>query len=535
MNKRMKYDEIKNIYSLVEYFEEISKFYGSEVAIKQSGLKKTVTYWELYESALSIAGEFSRRGYKEKNIVLIGDFSYQWIATFFGILISGNVVVPINPALEEQKINDLTNFVDAVSLIQLNSAHRKESISLQVNVEKISDSDIIEIAEKKSYAFEVQHIESNQLAMLLFTSGTTGKEKCVMLTHKNIICDTKGAILATQLGTDIYGSNLVPVLPVFHMFQITAGFLAPMFYGVTYCINTSNPILLESFKEYKPVSLFVVPLILESIYKRIMSNKRKCFELKVLHCIHYLLSFFHIDVRDVLFRKIYRIFGENIHYIICGGAACKKEVIKFFNDIGIVTMVGYGTTECSPIISCNMNGFVKYDSVGFCLPNEFVEVKIVEQEIWVKGDIVMSGYYKNSKATSEAFNKGWYMTGDMGVIDTEGYLYITGRKKNVIIMSDGNNISPEEIESRLKGKNQIEEVIVYCRREGSHELLSAMIYPNYEEYIGCSKEIIIKDIKQIVKNYNLTCLKYMYISHVEIMDEPFKKNMLGKEKRYEYI
>ena len=533
MKRKLKFNQIESISSITEYFYEVSKCYTDEIAVNQEKMDTLVSYQQLYEDSLYVAGELKERNFKNEKIVISGDFSYQWIVSFFGILLSHNVVVPINPGLINEETEKLYKFVDAVTMIQLASIHRKKEATLSPDIDVLSESKLIEIVKRKKNGIRYEKAIPDELAMLLFTSGTTGEPKCVMLSHKNIICDMKGAMLTANLGEDMYFSNVVPVLPPFHMFQITAGFLGSMFFGVTYCIHAkATPI--ECFKMYKPRCLFAVPVILESTYKRIMGSKRKRYGVTMLLYLNKIAHFFQIDIRFILFHNIYKIFGNKMKYVIIGGATCDTKVVRFFNEIGITVLVGYGTTECSPIISCNTVGKVKYGSSGLKLPKQYVSIRIIENEICVLGDIVMKGYYKNRDATSRVLKNGWYYTGDLGFIDKEGYLYITGRKDNLITLSDGNSILPEEIENSLKEFEQVSEVIVYHYKKENNDRLGALIYPDENYYGDISMEMKEENIKEIIRKYNKSCLNHLYIGHIEVLDKPFQKNLLGKENRCKY-
>ena len=331
-----------------------------------------------------------------------------------------------------------------------------------------------------------------------------------MLSEKNIVADIYSAC-------SIFKPNglVFSCLPFHHAFGLITGVLMPFYYNVPVFINSSLKKMMLELAESQPNTMFVVPAFIEMFYKQIWKSARKNKKdksLKLLLMISKNLQYLNIDLRKVFFKSILKNFGGNLEYIICGGAQLDTKYVKWFRSVGINILNGYGITECSPVVAVNRNHFYKDGSVGQLVKD--IDVKIIDNEIWVKGDIVMLGYYKDEQSSKQVMHNGYFNTGDFGYLDKDNFLYITGRKKNIIVLSNGENISPEEIENELSKDKGVCEVIVSKR----NNQLIAQIYPN-EDYIGN-----VSYFNGLIYRYNKRVPKNHQLADVELRNTEFPKN-----------
>jgi len=445
---------------------------------QRSGRKdtETITYSQLYADVRRVAAHISSTWGTGRHIAIIGENSYEWLLAFLGIVASGNVAVPTDKELPADEIKILLGIAEVtVAFVS------KTYSDLVEGVETISTMTLKQLREVQpadADSCQLVHPDMEQLAAIFFTSGTTGRSKGVMLTHGNITEE----INRTSRLFDPEGNMTVSFLPFNHSFGLVVAVLMALNYQVTVFLTKSLKTVQNDIKENKPSIVMAVPLFVETFYKGVMASVKaqgKDKKLKWGIRISHVLLFFGIDRRRKLFKDIHEAFGGNLKWIICGGAPLDPFYVRSFRDLGIEILNGYGTTECSPCVAVNRNYFFKDGSVGQLVPG--VEARIAEDgEVEVKGPVVMKGYYNNPEATAEVFTEdGWYRTGDLGRIDEDRFVFLTGRKKNLIILSNGENISPEEIESDFNIDEGVKEVLVY-EWEGK---LVAEIYPE-EGYMG---------------------------------------------------
>ena len=344
---------------------------------------------------------------------------------------------------------------------------------------------------------------------MLFTSGTTGTSKCVMLSQKNIFSCVSSAAASVDFNPD---DTIVSLLPLHHTYEL-ACMLAALDYGVHICINDSLTHVLKNFKLFKPTALILVPLYVYTFYKKIWSEAKRGGrenKLKIGIGASRAMSTVGIDRRRELFKDVLDAFGGRLEKIICGGAALNPRMIEFFENIGISIYEGFGITECSPLVFVTPYYARKYGSVGTTVPccqaridgEDIGDHGYIEGEVQVKGDNVMLGYYKNPEATADAFtDDGWFRTGDVGYQDKDGYFYITGRMKNVIVLENGKNVFPEEIEEYLEGIENIAESAVVGRQVDETVNLVALVYPDYTKY---PSDVTTEDIQQDIEKTTLS-------------------------------
>ena len=382
--------------------------------------------------------------------------------------------------------------------------------------------------------------DMSQMSALLFTSGTTGTSKGVMLSHANLVASVNAASRGTIFGPD---NTFVDLLPMHHSYEITCGHLGAANLGGTVYINDSLKNTLRSITTFKPDSLIVVPLYVETMHKRIWAEIARKGMTRRVRALMKASSAMHragIDIRRKLFKQILDGLGGNLRYIICGGAPLSPELVRDFDAFGIEICEGYGITECSPLIAVNRHGKVRLRSVG--QPVDNCEVRIADPsadgtgEIEARGRNVMLGYFGNEEATAEVFTEdGWFRTGDVGCMDADGYIYITGRKKNIIILSNGKNIFPEEIEEHLYTSPLIGECVVIGRKNSAGDTrITAVIYPSDEavELEGKSEEEKLALIRDAVNTINRSLPVYKQVRDVELRSEEFEKTTTRKIKRF---
>lgn len=393
-------------------------------------------------------------GLRDSKVAVIGENSYEWILTYFAVVNSGNIVLPLDKELPVLNIRSLINhsgadvlvfsdaFVDIATHLQGIETTIKHYININDLPELVTRGNLlIQNNEKTIVNYQV---DDNALATMIYTSGTTGVAKGVMLSHKNIASNAVGASQTILLPD----SSLL-VLPLHHSFAFTASVLTTLIQGCSIAINHSLKTLQSDIIKYKPRNLIMVPLFIETLYKQIKGAAGKNND------------------KENLSKIAKHVFGDNLAIIVSGGAPIDKKYIIGFKEFGILVLEGYGITECSPIISVNRNQYYNVGSVGQVIPTCKVKILNPDEsghgEICVNGDIVMIGYYNNELATEEAFEDEWFKTGDIGYLDKDGFLFISGRKKNLIILSNGKNVYPEELEfDILNHMPYVKETVVYA-------------------------------------------------------------------------
>ncbi len=467
------------------------------------------------------------KGFDGNHIAVLGENSYEWILTHFAVTCGGNVIVPIDKELDTDSIAELLTDSESQVLVYSDIyADIAEELQEKLpNRTYINMRDIPEYIEqgKKLIAdgytdYINKEVNREDLASIVYTSGTTGKSKGVMLTHNNLMSD----LYAASCNAKIDGTSIL-LLPLHHTFGLVAGLYSVMYYGHPLYINRSLKRVVDDLKKIKPQNTFAVPLIVETLYKGIWSTAKKQGKDKLLRTLIKISNALRkcgIDLRHKLFKSVLDAFGGNLEVIICGGAPLNPELVTGLDAFGITLMNGYGITECSPIVAVNRNKFNVIGSVG--LPLCCNEVKIADDgEILVKGENVMLGYYHNEEETKKVFSDGWFKTGDVGYIDNYGALHITGRIKNLIILANGENIPAESIEEQIYTIPYVKEVVCY----GKDNVIVAEVY--LDEEIADAKDKINEDIQKV--NQGLPQIRN--IGKVVIRDTEFPKTTTKKIKR----
>lgn len=550
------------IIDIIDFLEHIEKF-GDKVVFKYFKKKQIVevTYKEYTDFIRTLSAGFSTVGLLGKRIAVIGETSVNWLATYSAILASGGVAIPMDKELAPDQINGFLDMAQADAIVYAESFNGKfeEYIGKSsriyipmVPVEGKEESEVYKPFQRLIEAGEAgvangykypRAKDPKEMAEMLFTSGTTGTSKCVMLSQLNIYSVVRAAYETVDFCPE---DVILSVLPVHHTYEL-ACLQAAMLYGIEICINDTLGHVMRNISTFKPTGLVLVPLFVSTIYKRIWAEAEKQGRAETLKkgiAISEKLRKAGIDVRRKLFKSVHDKFGGRLVKIICGGAKLNPEYIEGFEAIGISIYEGFGITECSPLTAVTPYYARKVGSIGTDVTCCKMRIEPNGQqsdngyelgELQVKGTNVMLGYYNNPEATAEVFTEdGWFKTGDIGYKDEEGYYFITGRSKFVIVLENGKNVFPEEIEDYLDSIDEIAECVVVGRKaEDSDEVkLIAVVYPNAEKFAeNETKENIHAAINAKIINLNRTLPSFKQIKGVELRDTEFEKTTSRKIKR----
>lgn len=555
--KGIKYYEVQKVNTIKELLEMAVEQVPEGIAFKYKDSKGKVidvTYKQFQQDTFELGTALNSINMADKHIAVIGDNSYKWGTVYLTVLKSKGVFVPIDKELPVTDIINVLNNSDSEVLFYAKKYEKNidEIASKTPNVKYFIGFDVEETKNNKlSYdqfknegkklyesgdtTYTEMVPDHNNLKMLVYTSGTTGMAKGVMLSEHNLV-----SLVYYGLRVSTIYDTALSVLPWHHTYEAVAGILVFLHHHTTICINDSLKAVLKNLQLYKPTNIYVVPAFVELFYKKIWSNAKESHKdkiLKVMMVVSNALRKIGIDLRKVFFKSIQQAFGGNLKKIVTGGAAVRPELGKFFETIGMDLVNGYGITECSPLVSVNTDYCNDCSTVG--LPLECVEIKLEDVtpegdgEICVKGDIVMLGYYKQPEKTAEVLQDGWFKTGDYGKLNKKGQLIITGRKKNLIVLDNGKNVFPEEIENYIMRVPYVQEVIVSGIKDenGSEVRLCAEVFLNQEKI----KELNIQEpevtIKKDISKQCEVLPVYKRISKVVVRDKEFAKTTTNKIKR----
>ncbi len=560
--------KVRSVTDLKDMLNQSARLFGDKNAFLVKtceGNYRGISYRTFKRDVESLGTALMNLGLEDSFIALIGENRYEWCTGYLATVCGTGIVVPLDKELPENEIQNLLSTSKASAVIfpgRLEESFKKMSpflghVKYFINMDSRQDEGnflsferLLEkganLLDSGNRSFIDAPVDNEVMNMLIFTSGTTGHAKGVMLSHKNI-CSNITAVLST-VHVDSSDSAL-SILPVHHTYECSLGFLAMIYSGGTISFNEGLRHISKNLKEVKPTLLFAVPLLLESMYKKIweQAEKQKGLRAKLKFAIllsNFLLRIFKIDIRRKLFKAIHENVGGRLRLILTGAAAIEPKVSKGFRAFGIKVLQGYGLTECSPLVTGNGDRAFKDASIGLALPG--VQVRLDEEgpdgvgEIVVKGNNVMLGYYNNAEATEKVLKDGWFYTGDLGYKDRKGFFYISGRKKNVIVTKNGKNIFPEEVESYLNKSPFIQESLVWGKLDkiSGETLVSAQILPNFDfirEKLRLnkpSKDECFSIIHSEIKNVNRNMPLYKRIYEFTIREEEFIKTTTKKIKRY---
>lgn len=566
--EKERYFEAEEFENIKEILYHVAQKYSDEVAFVVKHKKEAqisyenITYKELLKNVNALGSKFYELGYQNKRIAIVGRNRYEWCVTHLANLLGNMVSIPLDKELQVDELEsclvrskaDVVVF-DEKYIENIEEIKRRGNSNLQdyicmSNKEGYeSISDLIKEGQKLVDAGEQEYINSKidsyKMAILLFTSGTTSKSKAVMLSQNNIASN----IYSMQLVEDIRPEDRnLAFLPFHHIFGSTC-MIMMLACGVTTAFPDGLRYVAQNLKEYK-ISIFVgVPLLVEAIYKKIEKGIEKQGKTKLVNIakkVSNVLLKLHIDVRKKLFKQILDELGGYMRFVISGGAPLDKKVAKGFIELGIDLVQGYGLTETSPVIAAENCKKVKYGSIG--VPMENVELELDNKdengigEIKVKGPNVMLGYYENEEATKEVLKNGWFYTGDLAYFDKDGYLFITGRKKDMIVLKNGKKVFPDELEVLINRLDEVKECLVYGMPDNKDKndiKLSVKVVYDKEEvenkYPNITEEELEKNIWQKIKEINKTFPPYKYIKNMILTDKELIKTTTQKVKRNEEI
>ncbi len=496
-----------------EILVQANERFGDQDAIRYKIGKDKIeskTYAQLKQDSESFSGALKAMDLQKKHVAIVGMTSYYWIVSYFGTVNCSSVAVPLDVALSAAELCELIDRADVSVLVydevradvaelaKKNCPKLQKIISMQKETHENDILSMKRLLEESDGGFDAW-ANPEDLCTIMFTSGTTGKSKGVMLTQRNL------AENATCLDMRIPPRTVIlSVLPIHHAYCLSMDILKGISLGSIICINDSLMRMAKNIKLFGLDMILMVPMMIESFAKKLEDAAA---------------------LPPELVKK--EVFGDRLHTICSGGAYLNPEWITLFEKYGITILQGYGMTECAPVISTNLDWHRKLGSVGKLMPN--CAAKVVDEELWVKGSSVMQGYYQMPKETEETLTEdGWLRTGDLGYVDEDGFIFLTGRKKNLIITKNGENVSPEEIENKLSKHRLIQEVLVR-ENEGAIE---AEIFPDLE-YVEKQK---ISDVKaalqEILDAYNKEAPVYKKIAKLKVREQEFEKTAARKIKRF---
>lgn len=554
--------EFKNIKEII--YNSSNKYNDSTAFVIKHQEKKNVSYENISYARLlkdinKLGTALYNIGLKGKRIAIIGKNRYEWVIGHLANLLGGIVSVPLDKDLQYEELeNSLIRskadcilfdekLVDKINEIKENNKTQIKEFICMSEIEGYKSINNLlnegeKLLEEGNEEYVNAQIDENIMSILLFTSGTTSKSKAVMLSQRNIASN----IYALQSVEDIRQTDTnIAFLPFHHIFGSTC-LIMMLACGVKTTFPDGLRYIKQNLNEYK-VSVFVgVPILVEAIYKTIMKEIEKQGKTKTVKfgkLLGKILLKLNIDIRRKIFKQIIDKLGGSLRIIISGAASLDREVAQGLNEMGINVIQGYGLTETSPVLSAENYKYIKYGSCGF--PMKDVEIKIDNKneegigEIIARGPNVMLGYYENEEATNEVLKQGWFHTGDLGYIDEEGFLFVTGRKKDVIVLKNGKNIYPEELESLINKLDIVKECMVFGLPKDDDLLVSVKVQYDKEvaeeKYKDISEEELEKIIWEQIKEINKEIPTYKYIKHMILTKEDFIKTTTAKIKRFEEI
>lgn len=545
----------KNLRDLILATE---KKYPDEIAFKMKYRNEIVgiKYSKFIQDIKCLGSYLLSLNLENKRIGVFSENRYEWNVSYLAAATSNMVVVPFDRALPGHEFNSLIERAEIevliydkkhLPLVEEQKKTEKNSIKYYIEMEddfnqKIEEGKIL--LNRKDNKYNKIKIENDKMKFMLFTSGTTSLSKCVMLSHRNICSNIEAISEALDVTKE---DTLLSFLPAHHTFECTAGFLYPISVGAKIAFCEGLRYMVNNMKEFEVTAMISVPLLYEGIYKKLwkqIEKSKKGTQVKVALKASEALMKVGIDMRKQLFKQVHEALGGKIRLFVSGAAAISPEVAKGYNDFGFTMFQGYGLTETSPVVSVERYDHIKTGSVG--LPLKKVDVKIENPsvdgigEVVVKAQSVMLGYYNDKEATDKVLSHGWFKTGDLGRIDEGGYLFITGRKKDVIVLKNGKNVFPDELEVLVNKLPCVKECMVYgaTLEDGDVEIRAKLVYDKDEfiQEIGIMQDEEIKDMyMQKIKALNKKLPTYKYIRDIIVTDKPLIKTTTNKVKRNEEL
>ena len=560
-SRKMKFTDLKDM------LKQTGEVYGNRPAyiFKDNGSMKTISHKEFRDEINALGTVLINMGLKDKRIAVISENRYEWELSYLAIAAGVGVVVPLDKALPDNELESLIlrSQVEAIFYSSkydtiMNTLREKKntnlkyfiSMDLQENTNGIYSQKALQekgkkLLEEGNKQYLDAKIDADKMEIMLFTSGTTAMSKAVMLSHKNLVTNVMDIIQRFDLTEE---DRFLSFLPLHHVFECTVGFLYPVSIGgsIAFCEGVKH--MADNIKEFDITAMISVPAVFDIIYRKVMKTIEKKGKMATLEKgkkISNVLLKVKIDLRKQLFKEVHESLGPKLKLVVTGGAALDPETEKGFNDLGFDVEQGYGLTETAPVIAAETPKCRRLGSIGKKFPS--VEVKIDDPdedgigELMAKGPSIMLGYYENEEATKSALEPdGWFHTGDLARIDKDGFIYIAGRKKSVIVLNNGKNVFPEEIETLLNKVEGIKETFVYEKKEDDgdvkvcveivydKEMIKDLYHIEDEEKI---KEFLWKKVKEV----NKLMPKYKYVREMIVTEEPLIKTTTLKIKRHEEL
>jgi len=531
-----------------DMIESLGEKYGDAPAISWFTRKQEemgVSYHQLREDVRNLQEALISMGLAGKHIAIVGENSYEWILVYFAANYCGSVAVCIDIEQPDETIMQMLTMADTDAVFMTSayedicSEYAKDCVPLFLLTGKGNKQTVKSLMEMgdniRREGRQDQKIDGqvtpDLTASIVFTSGTTSYSKAVMLSQEAILTNASDALANVKIGDRTFTS-----LPFYHTYGWTCSVLSMLIPGSHLYINGNLKTVMRDLQMAKAHTLLTVPLMLETIHSGIWRNaeeSEKAEDLKKLFALKKFLFSMGIKNSGKTLSAIREKCLGSIQLIICGGAHMSREIMEEFQCMGVTVLQGYGITECAPLVSVNRNEANKLDSVG--VVTDHCEVKIDNGEILVRGKNLMKGYYHAPEQTEEAMKDGWFCTGDMGEIDKDGFLYITGRKKNLIVFKNGKKVSPEKLEEKIKNISLVQDVLVYGAVSGvstDDVQIAASIYPNKEKTEGMTSYEILEQLQVQINKINNELPMYQQIQMVNIREQEFSKTALQKIKRH---
>lgn len=564
MKKELKLYDVPQISSVQDMILHSAKAYGSKLALEDLNQTpiSSVTYQSLLENILKFGAGLKKLGLAERShIAVIGENRVQWGISYLTLMCFNYVIVPIDKNLHSNEILNIIHESDAEAVI-FSETYEQQFVEKRSSLKKLKhlismdrrkdDNDVHSMTELINNsnvltADDLPKINPDELAEIIFTSGSLGRAKGVMLTQKNISSNLMSMVSMLFIYPE---DRFLSVLPIHHTYECTCGFLCPLYAGASVHYARSLKTVVDDLQKVKATLLLGVPLLFDKMYKRIYKaikdDKVKSVVVPMLvKSTDFMKQVGMKDIKKKIFKELHQKFGGSIRVFIAGGAAPDPLVAKGLRDLGFNFIQGYGLTETAPILTLNPIDNFKDDAAGLPLPGVTLKINNPDSdgigEVWAKGPNIMPGYYKNEEATKNTFEDGWFKTGDLGYIDEDSFLHISGRKKNVIIAKNGKNVFPEEIEDILNRSPYILESLVYGEKtEKDGEVIAVQLVVDAEAFIELSELKNVKITNDFIKNIineeiqktNKQLTSYKQIKKFYIRDQEFEKTTTQKIKRY---
>lgn len=558
--------EFEKITDLKDMLNKTADKFGDKAAYvfktEEPGKFKEITYKQFKNDVDGLGTALINLGLKDKRIAVIGDNRYEWSVSYLAVTNGTGIVVPLDKALPNNEIESLIMRSEVEAILYTNkyssimdelkdkkntnlkyfiSMDLEESTNGVISFRKLIEKgkEQIENGDRK---FLDAEINPDVMGIMLFTSGTTSQSKAVMLSHKNIISNVMD--IAATIKVD-ENDRFLSFLPLHHTFECTVGFLYPISKGssIAFCEGIRH--IADNIKEFEITAMISVPVLFENMGKKVLKaieNKGQLKKVNLGMKISNVLLKVGLDVRDKIFKEVHQSLGPKLRLMVAGGAALDPETEKLFNGLGITMYQGYGLTETSPVIAAEDDKFRRIGSIGKAFPSLDVKIENKNEEgigeLLVKGPTVMLGYYQNEEATKETIDEdGWLHTGDLAKIDKDGFIFITGRKKYVVVLKNGKNIYPEELEILINKIAGVSESFVYGKleKDGDYKIAAKIVYDKeiMKDVYGIEDKQDIKDkLWQEIKIINKTMPTYKYIKEILVTDEELIKTTTRKIKRH---